>query len=251
MDAGPHLFIPQIQNNNINTVFGAVPFDRIGININYGNKYYLIDNTIDLAYNDKDVVGIRATGCKDLRVSCNNITGSGNYSASVSAKNQAGIHFFNTGFPNEIGCNDVDKTYNGILFNGVARGQLELRGNNFREHVFGLHVTTNAAIGDQDFKGNMWHQANINPTGIAGLNAWNENPNTLFQKIRVNPNDDPTGFMLPTFLTQQPNNWVLPDTTAGPNEDCEVGGVAVYCNQFNPALLATFAMMTMMYLRIE
>lgn len=64
---------------------------------------------------------------------------------------QTGI-YSNMGEGQRFSCNVMDKTSNGALFNGLA-ADIDLSGNQFNRHKWGLHLSSSAIIGTQDHKG--------------------------------------------------------------------------------------------------
>jgi hypothetical protein len=122
-----------------------------------------------------------------------------------------------------IGCNDVDRTTNGIIFNGVAPNTV-VRGNKIRNHKWGLHLDATAVIGAQELKGNLWY----NWPAAGGLGAWYEDStDAVLNPFLVNPT---TNAMPPSVWPT--SGWFVP-WTIGPNYDCTADEGENYCEQFH------------------
>ncbi|MBK8950424.1 MAG: hypothetical protein IPM68_16695 [Flavobacteriales bacterium] len=105
-----------------------------------------------------------------------------------------------------ISCNEMDRTANGILFNGVAYNT-DVRGNFFHNHKWPLHLDATAIIDAQDHKGNLWDPNAVAPAwGAWYENAFNALANPFYYSLdTINggttqpPSMSPTGWFQPTF----------------------------------------------------
>jgi hypothetical protein len=185
------------------------------------DDWLVAENTVLMADNTMNETGVWLQGCRRAEVSCNTITGA---TASYPLKSQAAIRNV-MGSDALIGCNDIDRTTNGIIFNGVAP-DTEVRGNKIHNHKWGLHLDESAVIGVQDKRGNLWH----NTAGAGGVCAlYEDSANAVLYPFLVNPaiiNGGAT--MPPSFL---PLLWFQP-TLSGSNYDCTDDGGFDYCSQF-------------------
>ena len=171
-----------------------------------------------MQYNMANQSGIQLNGCNRTDVSCNNISST---DASFVNLRQAAIR--NTmGSHARISCNDMDRTANGMLFNGPAPGT-DVRGNSINRHKWGLRLTSNAIIGLQVLKGNLWY---YDPLPIGGLAAWYQVSNALALQYQ---------FLYNPAINVAPPSWSPPnwfDITFGANYACANDGGDDYCSQF-------------------
>lgn len=69
-----------------------------------------------------------------------------------------------------------------------STNQVQLKGNNFNRHFYGLRITTGASIGLQKNNGNLWLAPPLIIPLLATYEAWNENLNNVgISKFQVNP----------------------------------------------------------------
>ena len=155
----------QILNNSIHYRQGASTAYG-GISLMSANKWRVAGNTLQMTNNSYNRVGVHMGGCKEVEVTCNDIHGANNGYPELG---QAAIRNW-MGTAPLISCNRVDKTTNGALFSGPGL-DVELRGNEFNNHQYGLHLELYTVIGPQDWRGNLWNV----PIPAPGLGAWNEN----------------------------------------------------------------------------
>jgi hypothetical protein len=133
-----------------------------GIQVYTGNNMRIEYNEMYMTNNNNNLTGIRVVNSASIDISCNQVTGGLNvYNNTV----QAGISILHSSCI--IGCNAVDKTYDGIFFSQRCT-PTSLFGNAFNNHHFGLHLDPQALIGTQLYQGNLW-------IGTCTLEAYNEN----------------------------------------------------------------------------
>lgn len=192
---------------------------RLGIEMRTANGYQIADNELFMDDGAVNLAGIRISGCEQTLISCNNVHGSiVNLGADLA---QSGIRA-NLSANSTISCNTVDRTTNGIFFTGGCFGT-DLRGNNFYNHNWGLHLEGNAVIDAQDVKGNLWY-----PNTVPGhIDAWHEGVPAvvLLSSILVNPAIVGSATTLPTSVV--PGNWFF--ASSDPNFLCDDGGTN-YCD---------------------
>lgn len=214
----------KILNNTIH--FVPKNTSATGIGLLSTEKWLVAENELIMTSNVHNRTGIATKGARGCEVSCNNITGAG---TTYPIDGQAGITNF-MGESQQFSCNVVDRTANGILFNGVAYGT-DLRGNQFNRHRWGLHLSANAIIDAQQLKGNLWY--NEPPQG--GWGAYYEpmsgnepNPNAGAFPFRYDPANISGG------NTEPPSWWPLEwfQQDYGVNYDCADDHGTNYCDQF-------------------
>lgn len=210
----------RIMNNTIR--FLPVAGSRIGIGLTAAADWLVAENTLLMASNAHNLTGISLNGCNRPEVSCNTITGAS--AVSFPLESQSAIRNVMGNDP-LIGCNVVDLTTNGILFNGVAPNT-DLRGNKLNRHRWGLHLDGTAIIDVQDRKGNLWHQ----PPPSNGLGAWYEvsDVQASAYQFLYNPATINGGSTQPPSWS--PPNWF--NITFGTNYDCDNHHGVEYCSQF-------------------
>ena len=205
-----------IRNNTIR--FTTKLSSRTGVNLLAADQWVVADNELLMQYNMANQSGIQLNGCNRTDVSCNNISST---DASFVNLRQAAIR--NTmGSHARISCNDMDRTANGMLFNGPAPGT-DVRGNSINRHKWGLRLTSNAIIGLQVLKGNLWY---YDPLPIGGLAAWYQVSNALALQYQ---------FLYNPAINVAPPSWSPPnwfDITFGANYACANDGGDDYCSQF-------------------
>ena len=124
-----------------------------------------------------------------------------------------------------ISCNEMDRTANGILFNGVAYNT-DVRGNFFHNHKWPLHLDATAIIDVQTRKGNLWYD----PPATGGVGAWYESVfNAGLSPFLVNPATINGGNTMPPAVWPV-FGWF--NTDPGQNYDCADHHGAPYCSQF-------------------
>lgn len=142
-----------IQNNTIlHAPYSAATF---GISLRAANDWKVQGNQVMMASRLHSRTGILLNGCNRTTVNCNSVDSSDPLFDLYPIDGQAGIRNWMGSQP-LISCNNVDKTTNGILFSGWA-SDTDLRGNEIHNHRWGLHLEGDAIIGEQHFKGNIWH----------------------------------------------------------------------------------------------
>lgn len=218
----------RIEGNTINMM--SYPLAKTGISLNSARRWVVAGNSIGMNHNSYNRYGIANYGSSRVEVSCNEINGA----STAYQQGQAAI-YSNLGDRLLFSCNDVNFTTNGLLFNGVA-SDVEVKGNSFRKHKYGLHLSSNAIIGPQDLKGNLWHQL----PAQGGLGAWYEpiiqgqdNPNAIQYPFTYNP-------ALISGGNTEPPSWSPVDWfnyTTGTNYDCTHDEGSNYCGQFHVALV--------------
>ncbi|NUQ16671.1 MAG: hypothetical protein HUU33_15270 [Flavobacteriales bacterium] len=160
------------------------------------DAWMVADNTVLLVSNAHNRTGIQLEGCRATEVSCNNISSSDN----------------------------TYQTANGILFNGVAYNT-DVRGNQFHDHNWPLHLDATAIIDAQVLKGNLWDPNAAPPV----WGAWYEsvlgasNNPFYYNPATINGgNTQPPSFWPPGWFATDP----------GPNYDCADHHGVDYCSQF-------------------
>ncbi|NNM16128.1 MAG: hypothetical protein HKO56_05670, partial [Bacteroidia bacterium] len=146
----------KIHANNIQFLGLNSSARRFGINMLGTHNYEVSENFVFMTNNLTDEVGIRVYGCYNTNVSCNDVFGASNYNTNM--RNSA-ITAFGLGYPLTVSCNDVNNTYDGILFHGPSNSSStfsSVAGNIFRNHFNALHLTSSAVIGKQERTGNLW-----------------------------------------------------------------------------------------------
>ncbi|HRH68176.1 MAG TPA: hypothetical protein PLB89_01590 [Flavobacteriales bacterium] len=206
----------RILNNTIR--FINAPNSRFGIALTSADDWVVAENNVIMASNAFNLTGIQMTGCRRTEVSCNSVNSSDN---TYPIDRQAAIRNV-MGREPLISCNEMDQTANGILFNGVAYNT-DVRGNQFHDHRWPLHLDATAIIDAQTLKGNLWDPNATAPVlgawyEVSNLQAWN----SLFL---YDPNV--TGTWPPTW---SPPSWF--DITSGNTYDCANHHGEHYCNQF-------------------
>lgn len=198
-----------------------------GITLYPARNWLVAANTITMANNSFNRYGIAQYGSSKLEVSCNQVQGA----LGAYGPGQAAI-YSNMGDNLLYSCNDVDRTANGMLFNGVATGMVDVQGNKIRRHKFGLRLSANALIGGQDLAGNLWY----NQPATGGLGAWYEmtgplDPNPAQNPFTYNPASIEGGNTEPP--SWEPDEWFQP--VPGANYECSPVSGDSYCGQFQVA----------------
>lgn len=142
-----------IQNNTI--MHAPYSSSTFGISLLAANDWAVQGNQVMMASRLHSRTGILLNGCNRTTVICNSVDSSDPLFNLYPIEGQAGIRNW-IGSQPLISCNNVDKTTNGILFSGWA-ADTDLRGNEIHNHRWGLHLEGDAIIGEQHFKGNIWH----------------------------------------------------------------------------------------------
>ncbi len=208
----------RILNNSMH--FLNAPTSRFGIGLVAADGWLVAENTLWMVSNAHNRTGIQLEGCRATEVSCNQISSSDTgypIAAQSAIRNMMGSQPL-------ISCNEMDRTANGILFNGVAYNT-DVRGNFFHNHKWALHLDGTAVIGLQELKGNLWYNA----AGAGGVCALYEDtinaPNFPF---RYNPAIISGGNTQPPSVS--PNGWF--SVLFGANYDCADHHGMDYCSQF-------------------
>lgn len=209
----------RILNNTIH--FVPLAASRFGIGLTAADQWLVADNEVLMADNATSFTGIQLNGCRRTEVSCNTVIGA-NTSFPLDA--QSAIRNMMGSDP-LISCNVMDKTANGILFNGVAYNT-DVRGNCFHNHKWPLHLDATAIIDAQTLKGNLWDPTAITPV----WGAWYEvsNAQASLYKFYYNPAGIGCGGTQPPSWS--PSSWF--DTDPGQNYDCADHHGMDYCSQF-------------------
>ena len=197
---------------------------RQGVNLITADDWLVADNELRMVHNIFSQTGVLQNGCRRTEVSCNLIHCADN---NLINDRQAAIRSFNC-TDALISCNDMDKTTNGMLFNGVGTGA-DVRGNSMRYHKYGLFLSTNAVVGVQDHRGNLWH---LNPAP-GGLGAENLNTNALGFPFVYNPQIISGGNTQPPSWS--PTGWF--NLGIESNYTCIDGIGDDYCGQFSERCL--------------
>ncbi|MBV6404522.1 MAG: hypothetical protein IT228_00635 [Flavobacteriales bacterium] len=209
----------RIQNNTIH--FLPQYASRFGIGLFAADRWIVAENDLSMVNNAFNRTGIWLNGCRATEVSCNTVNSSDN---AYPVDAQAAIRN-NMGSEPLISCNEMDRTANGILFNGVAYNT-DVRGNQFHNHRWPLHLDATAIIDVQALKGNLWDPNAATPVWGAWyeVSSWQAgnypfvyNPATIGNGSTVPP-------------SWSPSNWFF--NSAGTNYDCADHHGAHYCSQF-------------------
>ncbi|MBS1546300.1 MAG: T9SS type A sorting domain-containing protein [Bacteroidetes bacterium] len=215
----------RILNNTIH--FAANLSAYTGIYMRAANRWLVAENYLYMASNALNSYGILTNGCTDFEVSCNHVNGA----ANNYINNRQTAIYNNMGEAGLFSCNVMDQTTNGMLFNGYAYGT-EMRGNQYHQHKWGLHLGPSAIIGTQSLKGNLWYD----PPAAGGLSAWYEpivagqpNPNASNNQFLYNPAIINGGNTEPPSVDPAPGWFSFVD---GENYDCANDQGADYCSQF-------------------
>jgi len=206
----------RILNNIIR--FMNAPNSRFGIALTSADDWVVAENDVIMASNAFNLTGIQMTGCRRTEVSCNSVNSGDN---TYPIDRQAAIRNV-MGREPLISCNEMDQTANGILFNGVAYNT-DVRGNQFHDHRWPLHLDATAIIDVQTLKGNLWDP---NATAPA-WGAWYEVAPLQAAAYRFWYNPITVGAQPPSW---SPSNWFAFDP--GVNYDCANHHGAHYCSQF-------------------
>jgi hypothetical protein len=191
---------------------------RNGIFLNSAANYKVTENTLTMFDNNYNPCGIYSFGSLGPEISCNFVYGSYN---NYINKYQSAITITMNDAPT-VACNTVDGTVNGIYFSGASYGT-DLKGNNIKTHINGIHLDNSAIIGLQKFRGNLWYQPAIG----TGLNAVYDNS---FNATQFPWKVDPTIVIPgsnPVPMTSSPSGWVT--SFPGTNFECSQNGN--YCSQ--------------------
>ena len=210
----------RILNNSMH--FLNAPASRFGIGLVAADGWLVAENTLWMVSNAHNRTGIQLEGCRATEVSCNQISSSDTgypIAAQSAIRNMMGSQPL-------ISCNEMDRTANGILFNGVAYNT-DVRGNFFHNHKWPLHLDATAIIDVQTLKGNLWDTAAAAPV----WGAWYEV--TPLQAANYQFLYDPA--TMGGGTTQPPSyspiGWF--NTTLGTNYDCADHHGVDYCSLFN------------------
>lgn len=210
----------RVQNNSIH--FLSQYASRYGIGLFAADRWVVAENELNLVNNAFNRTGIWLSGCRTTEVSCNTVYSS---DANYPVDAQAAIRNI-MGREPLISCNEMDQTANGILFNGVAYNT-DVRGNQFHNHSWPLHLDATAIIDAQTLKGNLWDPNANTPVWGAWyeVSSWQAG-NSLFLY-------DPAtiGIGVTTPPSWSPPNWF--NVTSGPNYDCADHHGMHYCSQFD------------------
>ncbi len=210
----------RILNNSIH--FLNAPTSRFGIALTAADAWQVADNMVLMVSNAHNRTGIQLEGCRATEVSCNQISSSDTgypIAAQSAIRNMMGSQPL-------ISCNEMDRTANGILFNGVAYNT-DVRGNFFHDHKWALHLDATAIIGAQDHKGNLWDPNAITPTWGA---LYEDSVNASFNQFFYSPDTISGG------TTAPPSVWPMSgwfEVVGGTNYDCADHHGEPYCNQFH------------------
>ena len=221
----------KIRSNNITFPANAY-YANYGIFNQGATSYEIAENTFTLWNNVYNRYGLKIDGCLKNNISCNHITGGGQYSNTFGTilKDQAAISTI-SGDGHTFGCNDVNATENGIHVLSDFPF-LKINGNKFTDHTFAFHYGHYALTPDVDYEGNIWNNQMAMTNGKLAIN---ENPN---YNVSIGPWFDANQNMLnayPTITEQQPQGWFKPNFLKN-NFDCNdpVPGTnyLTYCEQY-------------------
>ena len=191
---------------------------RHGIGLFAADDWVVAENDLGMTSNAFNRTGIWTSGCRRPEVSCNTISSADN---TYPIDAQAAIRNIMGSAP-LISCNEMDQTANGILFNGVAY-DTDVRGNQFHDHRWPLHLDATAIIDAQLLKGNLWDPGATAPT----IGAWYEVLPVQAAAYRFWYNPITVGAVPPTWA---PSNWF--DIDYGVNYNCADHHGVHYCSQF-------------------
>ena len=135
----------RVEWNNI-TIDGA---RTKGIQLIANNGTRVTDNTVQLIGAVSQSVGIQMVNPNGF-VSCNTVTGTGNFSSQ-----DVGINVWNSSGA-IYGCNEVASTHTGVRFSMLSTSPDAFTTTLFSTHEIGLHLTGSAELGEQDGTGNRW-----------------------------------------------------------------------------------------------
>lgn len=174
-------------NGLFQTNIVTVADGRAGINVGVASNLKVTQNNITLG-NASTLHGIGIFGGDLNTINCNIISGSG----------EKGIYGMMAGRSAFV-CNTTSNTNHGLFFEGVflGKGTIPVAGNTMNNNsTAGMLLESDAVIGDQVHRGNIW-------TG--GLtNAEHKNPTlALKSSFSVDPNENTT-FVPNVFI---PTNW--------------------------------------------
>jgi hypothetical protein len=227
-----------IQNNIIR--HAPQSSSSFGIMLRDANDWAVLGNQVMMAHRVFSTTGIALNGCNRTTVSCNTVDSSDPLFALYPIDGQAGIRNW-IGTEPLISCNNVDKTTNGILFSGWA-ADTDLRGNEIHDHRWGLHLEGDAIIGQQLFKGNIWHA----PAPWNGFEAIYQNEQNAWNfQFWVNSSITPPngGSYMPGSIWPG-TGWFFPNFNE-PNYSCEeefaCDGLGERCKGCSPELIERIA----------
>ncbi|MBK9275199.1 MAG: right-handed parallel beta-helix repeat-containing protein [Flavobacteriales bacterium] len=209
----------RILNNSIHFTNAAT--SRFGIALTAADAWLVADNAVLLVSNAHNRTGIQLEGCRATEVSCNQISSSDTgypIAAQSAIRNMMGSQPL-------ISCNEMDRTANGILFNGVAY-DTDVRGNFFHNHKWPLHLDATAIIGVQDHKGNLWDPAAIAPVWGA---LYEDTTNSVLNPFYYSPATISGGTTAPPSVWPT-SGWF--NVAPGANYDCADHHGEEYCSQF-------------------
>ncbi|MBK9275196.1 MAG: right-handed parallel beta-helix repeat-containing protein [Flavobacteriales bacterium] len=208
----------RILNNSIHFTNAAT--SRFGIALTAADAWLVADNTVLLVSNAHNRTGIQLEGCRATEVSCNQISSS---DTGYPIAAQSAIRSMMGSQP-LISCNEMDRTANGILFNGVAYGT-DVRGNLFHNHKWPLHLDATAIIDAQLLKGNLWDPTAAAPVWGA---LYEDSVSAFAYPFYYSPATINGGTTQPP--SWWPSNWF--NFTFGTNYDCADHHGTDYCSQF-------------------
>ncbi|MHC1706010.1 MAG: T9SS type A sorting domain-containing protein [Bacteroidales bacterium] len=125
-----------------------------GIVCNSAKGTLISENIITLNDYDYNFAGISLVNCYGNDVKCNHITGPGYTNGIVNLLSPFGIYVAATG-RSSFSCNETDETYTGLYFNQGCPST-DIRGNDIRDHYWGLFYDQSISINAQYYQGNKW-----------------------------------------------------------------------------------------------
>lgn len=155
---------PSVQEEgNISENYITMLDGNAAIEVVAADELTVAQNTVRLENNQHNRFGINLWGGDRNVLGCNDITGSGG----------DGIHAFHASRPT-LWCNGTDGTDRGIHIEGVLVGKTkaDVSGNTMKHNNTGLLLGTDAVIGTQEHRGNIWEGTDA----VAGINAGQHSP---------------------------------------------------------------------------
>jgi len=122
---------------------------RYGI-LFYGVHNALVKENYILMNHQYNIAGIRMHNSQKNTIQCNTIHALNRYNS-----NQSGMSL-SLSPENTISCNWTSNQFEGMGISGPC-SPLEIKGNVFNDHAFGLNLTFNGMMGVQENNGNQWN----------------------------------------------------------------------------------------------
>lgn len=164
---------PSVQEEgNISENYITMLDGNAAIEVVAADELTVAQNTVRLENSQHNRFGINLWGGDRNVLGCNDITGSGG----------DGIHAFHASRPT-LWCNGTDGTDRGIHIEGVLVGKTkaDVSGNTMKHNNTGLLLGTDAVIGTQEHRGNIWEGTDA----MAGTDAG------LYSKFIVDEDENP------------------------------------------------------------